>query len=82
MNIFQFLFVVYYAPPQKKSGCKCSCRIVPPPVSPAHNFVIRSWILKIFHRNDHHLETMYRTKQLGGYLEGQGHSMTLQLNLV
>ena len=33
---------------------------------------------KIFHRNDHHIETTCRTQHLGRYLEGQGHSMTLQ----
>ena len=32
---------------------------------------------KLFHRNDHHIETMCRAQHLGCYLEGQGHSMTL-----
>ena len=49
---------------------------------PAHNFVIWSRILKLFHRNDHHIKTMCRAHQLGRYLEGQGHSMTLQQNRV
>jgi len=45
---------------------------------PAHNFVIWSRILKLFHINDHHIETMCRPQHLGHFLEGQGHSMTLQ----
>jgi len=49
---------------------------------PAHNFVIWSRILKLFHRNDPHIETLCRMQHLGGYLEGQGHSMTLQQNHV
>jgi len=49
---------------------------------PAHNFVIWSRILKLFHRNDHHIETMCHMQDLSGYLEGQGHSMTLQQNRV
>jgi len=50
--------------------------------SPAHSFVICSHISKQFHRNDHHIETMCRLQHLGWYLEGQGHSMTFQHNLV
>jgi len=49
---------------------------------PAHNFVIWSQILQLFHRIDHHIETMCRTQHLGHYLEGQGQSMTLQQNRV
>jgi len=49
---------------------------------PAHNFVIWSQISKIFHRNDHHVKTMCRAQHLSRYLEGQGHSMTLQQNCV
>ena len=41
-----------------------------------------SRLLKIFHGNNHHIETMYRAQHLGRYLEGQGHSMTLQQNHV
>ena len=48
----------------------------------AHNFVIRSLISKLFHRNDHHVETTCRAQHVGPYLEGQGHSMTLQQNRV
>jgi len=44
---------------------------------PAHNFVIWSPILKLFHRNDHHIASPCRGKHLGRYLEGQGHSMTV-----
>jgi len=44
----------------------------------AHNFIFWSKILKIFHRNDHHIETTCSTQHLSRYLEGQGHSMTLQ----
>ena len=45
---------------------------------PAHNFVIWSQILKLFYRNDHHVVTTFRAQHLGPYLEGQGHSATLQ----
>jgi len=48
----------------------------------AHNFVIWSRILQLFHRNDHHIETTCRVQHLGCYLKGQGHSMTLQQNRV
>jgi len=49
---------------------------------PAHNFVIWSWISKIFYINDHHIETTCRAQHLGQNLEGQGHSTTLQQNCV
>ena len=49
---------------------------------PAHNFVIWIRILKLFHRNDHHIETTCRPHQLGRFLEDQGHSMTLHQNRV
>jgi len=49
---------------------------------PAHNFLIWSQILKLFHRNDQHIKTMCREQHLGHYLEGQGHNMTLQQNCV
>jgi len=49
---------------------------------PAYNFVIWSQILKQFHRNDHHIKTTCREQDLGRFLEGQGHSMTLQQNCV
>jgi len=49
---------------------------------PAHNFVIWSRISKILYRNDHHIETTCRAQHLGEFLEGQGHSMTLQQNRV
>jgi len=45
---------------------------------PAHKFVIWSPIFKLLHRNDHHIEKPFRKQHLGLYLEGQGHSMTLQ----
>jgi len=48
----------------------------------ANNFVIRSRISKIFHRNDHHIEMTCHAQHLGRYLEGQGHSMTFQQNRV
>jgi len=50
--------------------------------SPAHNCVIWCRISKLFYRNDHHIEETCRAQQLGCYLEGQGHSMTLQQNRV
>jgi len=49
---------------------------------PPHNFVIWRRILQIFHRNDHHIGMTCRPEHLGCYLEGQGHSMTLQQNRV
>jgi len=49
---------------------------------PAHNFVIGSRILKLLYRNDHHVKTTCRAQHLGPYLEGQGHSATLQQNRV
>jgi len=49
---------------------------------PAHNFVIWSRISKLFHRNDHHIETTCRAQYLGRYLIGQGHSISLQQNRV
>ena len=49
---------------------------------PAHNFVIWSQIYKLFYRNDHHVETTCRAQHLGLWLEGQGHSATLQQNCV
>jgi len=49
---------------------------------PAHNFVIWSWISKIFLKNDHHIETTCRAQHLDRYLKGQGHSITLQQNCV
>jgi len=49
---------------------------------PAHNFVIWSRISKLFYRNDYYIETTCRMQHLGRYLEGQGHSMTLQQNRV
>jgi len=45
---------------------------------PGHNSVIWSPISKLFHRNDHHVETTCRAQHLGPYLEGQGHRVTLQ----
>ena len=47
---------------------------------PAHNFVIWSPILKLFHRNDKYIETLCRKQRLGRYLEGQSHSMTFEQN--
>jgi len=49
---------------------------------PVNNFVIWSQISKLFHRNDHHIETTCRAQNLGRYLGGQGPSMTLQQNCV
>jgi len=51
-------------------------------VRPAHNLIIWCRISKLFYRNDHHLKTTCRAQHLGRYLEGQGHSMTLQQNRV
>ena len=46
-----------------------------------HNFVI-SQILQLFGRNDHHIGMTCRVQHFGRYIEGQGHSMTLQQNQV
>jgi len=46
----------------------------------AHNVVIWSRILQLFHRNDYHIETTYRAPHLGHYLESQGHSMIFHQN--
>jgi hypothetical protein len=59
-----------------------SFRTYVPNSCPALNFVIWSRILQLFHRNDHHIETTCCAQHLGHYLEGHGHSMTLQQNLV
>jgi len=48
----------------------------------AHNFVIWCPVSKIFYKNDNHIESTCRSQDLGRYLEGQGHSMTLQQNRV
>jgi len=48
----------------------------------AHYFVIWRRILKIFHKNDYHIETTCLAQHLGCYLEGQGHNMIWQQNLV
>jgi len=45
---------------------------------PANNFVIWSPTLKQFHINNYHIETLCREQNLGRYLKGQGHNMTLQ----
>jgi hypothetical protein len=49
---------------------------------PSHNCVIWSRILKLFLKNDHQNETTCSAQQLGRYLEGQDHSMTLLQNRV
>ena len=41
-----------------------------------------SLILKLFYRNDQHKEVTCHEQHLGRYVEGQGHSMTLQQNRV
>jgi hypothetical protein len=48
----------------------------------AHNFIIWSRILLLFHRNDHHIVMTCPVQHLGCYLEGQGHRITSQQNLV
>ena len=44
--------------------------------------LVCSLIFKLFYRNDHHIKIMCRAQHLGRYLEGQGHSMTLNQNCV
>jgi len=48
---------------------------------PAYNFVIGSQILQLFHRTYHHIEMTCHAQHLGRVLEGQGHSITLLLNV-
>jgi len=43
---------------------------------------IWSRILQLFYRNDKHIGMTCRVQHFGCYLEGQGHSMTLQQNQV
>jgi len=89
-HISSFLTLPLLCSP-KKFGGAYSRRLVRPSVRPsvrtshscpAHNFVVWSRISKLFYRNDHNVETTCRAQLLGPYLKGQGHSMTLQLNLV
>jgi len=49
---------------------------------PAHNFVLWGQILKLLHRNDHHIETTRHMHDFGHYIKGQGHSLTLKQNHV
>jgi len=49
---------------------------------PPHTFIIWSRILKLLHINDYHIETTCREQDLGRFLEGQCHSMTLQQHRV
>jgi len=42
-----------------------------------NKFIIWSLILKLFHVNDHHVETTCREQNMGRYLEGQCYSITL-----
>jgi len=49
---------------------------------PVHTFVIGCQISQLFHRNDHHIEMTCHAQHLGRFLEGQGHSMTLQQKCV
>jgi len=66
------------ARPSVRQSVRLSVRPYVPNSCPAHNFFIWRRILKLFHRNDHHIETTCGAQHLGRYLEGQGHSMTLQ----
>ena len=47
-----------------------------------YNFVVWSPILKLLHRNDHHIESPCREQHLGRYLEGQGHIMPCSKNVI
>ena len=74
----------YYAPRKLLGGHIVAALSVCPsvPFVSTQNFVIWSRISKLFHRNDHHVETSCHAQHLGPYLEGQGHSVTLQQNRV
>jgi len=83
-----YVYFIFLCSPKNFGGAH-SRRVVHLSVSPyvpnwcpAHNVAIGSRNLKVFYRNDHHIETMCRTQYLGRYLEGQGHNMTLQQNHV
>jgi len=65
----------YYAPRKINSGEHIVAVLSVRNSCLAHNFVILSKILKLFHRNDHHIETMCRAQHLGHYLKGLGHSI-------
>jgi len=91
MQIFVwFLYQIFYYAPRKCWGDVSRAKFASLPwrsrsqrdlaakSCPAHNFVILSRISKIFQRNGHHIETTCRAQHLGRYIEGQGHSMTLQ----
>ena len=56
--------------PSVSQSVRPSVRPYVPNSCQTHYFVICSWILKLFHRNDHHIETMCRAQHLGRYLEG------------
>ena len=49
---------------------------------PPHILFFWSLILKLIYRNDQHKEATCHEQHLGRYVEGQGHSMTLQQNRV
>ena len=49
---------------------------------PALKLVFWIQIVKLFHRNDYHIELICHEQHLDRYIEGQGHSMTLQKNHV
>jgi len=44
--------------------------------------ILYSQNLQLLNRNDHHIEMTCRAQYVGRYLEGLGHSMTLQHNRV
>jgi len=72
-------FICCFYAPRKISGehivAGLSVRLYVPDLCPVHNFVFWSLILKLFHRNNHHIEMTCRAQHLGP-------SMTLQLNCV
>jgi len=48
---------------------------------PSHNLVFWSLILKLFYRNDNHIEMTCRAQQLGRFLEGQSHTWPCSKNV-
>jgi len=79
---------IYYAPPKNSGEHIVAALSLRPSVSPYVPFVSGPSLcfLKLdfeaIYRNDHHIETTCRAQDLGRYLKGQGHSMTLQKNRV
>ena len=68
LTFFVFFFYLFMLPEKiqgKHIVVGLSVCLSVPNSCPAHNFVIWSWIQKLFLRNDHHIETMCLAQHLG-----------------